>query len=368
MIENRIVNFITESELRILPIAQAETIPSSWYTEEAVYEFELNNLFNTSWQIVGHTDQLKKIGDYFLFDLAGIPIIIIKDENDIRAFYNVCRHRGGPLAFETGNTNLLQCKYHGWTYKLDGSLHKHPKFQDVEGFDKNDFCLNILHIIIWEGLIFIALEYPAVKISDLFSGIKEKIALINISKYNFYRRVEYKINCNWKVYVDNYLEAYHLPFVHPGLSKVLNAKEYTTETSEHYSLQYSPLQANEIYGKGEAYYYFIFPNIMLNILPGRLQTNIVLPLSKNQSLVIFDYYFDNVTSPDSVKRIEKDISFSDEVQKEDIMICEKVQKGLESKGYDKGRFSPQEEMGVYHFQALLKSFYSTALHIFPDRS
>ncbi|MCH7772291.1 MAG: hypothetical protein IIA49_14970 [Bacteroidetes bacterium] len=121
------------------------------------------------------------------------------------------------------------------------------------------------------------------------------------------------------------------------------------------------MKDNDVYGMGEAYYYFIFPNIMLNILPGRLQTNLVLPLSKNQSLVIFDFYFDDVTSPDSVKRIEKDIRFSDEVQQEDIMICEKVQKGLESKGYDKGRFSPQEEMGVYHFQALLKSFYSKVL-------
>jgi len=106
MIENRISDLITESELRVLPIEQAETIPSSWYTEQAVYEFELNNLFNTSWQIVGHTDQLKKSGDYFLFELPGNPIIIIKDENDIRVFYNVCRHRGGPLAFEAGNTKI----------------------------------------------------------------------------------------------------------------------------------------------------------------------------------------------------------------------------------------------------------------------
>ncbi|MCZ6703668.1 MAG: aromatic ring-hydroxylating dioxygenase subunit alpha, partial [Ignavibacteria bacterium] len=130
------------------------------------------------------------------------------------------------------------------------------------------------------------------------------------------------------------------------------------ETSDNYSLQYSSLQDNDVYGSGEAYYYFIFPNNMLNILPGRIQTNLVLPISKNQSLVIFDYYFDDITSSDSVKRIEKDIKFSDEVQQEDIMICEKVQKGLESKGYDKGRFSPMKEMGVYHFQALLKSFYT----------
>jgi len=358
MIKNGIGDIITESELRILPIEQAETIPSSWYTEQAVYEFELNNLFNTSWQIVGHTDQLKKSGDYFLFELPGNPIIVIKDENDIRAFYNVCRHRGGPLAFEAGNTKLFQCKYHGWTYKLDGTLHKQPNFSGVEHFNKDYFCLTPVNITVWDGLIFVALDKPVIKLSEVLSGIKERITPIDVNKYKFYKRIKYKINCNWKVYVDNYLEAYHLPFVHPGLSLVLNAINYITEISDNYSLQYSSLQDNDVYGSGEAYYYFIFPNNMLNILPGRIQTNLVLPISKNQSLVIFDYYFDDITSSDSVKRIEKDIKFSDEVQQEDIMICEKIQKGLESKGYDKGRFSPMKEMGVYNFQALLKSFYT----------
>ena len=358
MSNQTLVELINQTELKIYPIDQAETIPSAWYTEKIIYEFEIDHLFNYSWQIVGHINQLQNVGDYILFELSGNPLIIIKDDDEnVRAFYNVCKHRGGPLAAKPGNTKLLQCKYHGWTYKLNGSLHKQPKFEGVEDFDKNDFCLSSVNTIIWEGLIFIALENPSVKISDLLSGIKEKIAPIDISKYKFYRRVEYEINCNWKVYVDNYLEGYHLPFVHPALSKVLNANEYATETSEHYSLQYSPLQENKIYGRGEAFYYFIFPNIMLNILPGRLQTNLVLPLSKNKSLIIFDYHFNDFTFSESIKRIEEDITFSDEVQKEDIFICEKVQKGLESKGYDKGRFSPREEKGVYHFQSLLKKHY-----------
>jgi len=358
MNKNKLSNLINETELKIFPINQAETIPSTWYTEKIIYEFEIDHLFNQSWQCIGHVNQLHNVGDYILFELFDNPLIIIKDDKEnLQSFYNVCKHRGGPLAIEPGNTKLLQCKYHGWTYKLDGSLHKHPKFEDVENFDKNDFCLNFLNTIVWEGLIFIALENPAVRLSDLLSGIKDKIAPIDINKYNFYRRVEYPTHCNWKVYIDNFLEGYHLPFVHPGLSKVLNAKEYITETSEHYSLQYSPLQVNEIYGSGEAFYYFIFPNIMLNILPGRLQTNLVLPVSKNKSLVIFDYYIDDTTSSESIKRIEVDITFSDEVQKEDIYICEKVQRGLESKGYDKGRFSPKEEMGVYHFQSMLKKYY-----------
>jgi choline monooxygenase len=140
---------IDESDLKVYPIEQAETIPSAWYTEETIFNFELENIFNSSWQIIGHVNQLPNVGDYILFELLGNPLIIIKsDESNVQAFFNVCRHRGGPLVAEQGNTKLFQCKYHGWTYKLDGSLHKNPKFDDAENFDKIDFCLKSLQTIV----------------------------------------------------------------------------------------------------------------------------------------------------------------------------------------------------------------------------
>src|SRR5262249_10524854 len=149
-------------------------------------------------------------------------------------------------------------------------------------------------------------------------------------------------NCNWKVYMDNYLEGYHVPYVHPELCKLYDYRNYTTEVHHYYSLQCSPLSGQEnIYTRGEggAYYYCIFPNFMLNILPGRLQTNLVLPLAHNRTLVIFRYYYDDVTSPAALKMIEDDLRYSDRVQQEDMQICEHVQKGLESRAYDRGRFS-----------------------------
>ncbi len=169
----------------------------------------------------------------------------------------------------------------------------------------------------------------------------------------FVRSDAYDIACNWKVYVDNFLEGYHLPYVHPGLSKVLDYRVYSTELFPWQSLQHSPLKANDgIYGDGEAFYYFVYPNVMLNIMPGRLQVNRVLPAGPDRCRVEFDYYY----APDSAARarIGRDREFSDEIQQEDIAICEAVQRGLASGHYEPGRLCPRRESGLWHFQNLLR--------------
>ena len=198
--------------------------------------------------------------------------------------------------------------------------------------------------------------------SSVFSEITERIKPEKLTTKKFYTKVIYELNCNWKVYVDNYLEGYHLPHVHPGLSRLLNYKQYTTETFEFHSLQYSPFNNvdNPYSGSenGEAFYYFIFPNFMLNIVPGRLQTNHILPVSENKTKVIFDYYYDDIESEKAIKQINEDLQYSDEIQKEDINICQLVQKGLESGAYYKGRISVKRETGVYHYHNMLRKFYN----------
>jgi choline monooxygenase len=354
---------INPEDLEILPLEKSATIPSDWYTDEEHFNFEKGIIFEKEWQYAGHINQLNKPGDFFLLEVSGNPLIVIKgDDGTIKGFYNVCRHRGGPLAFEDGNCRMLQCKYHGWTYKTDGSLRGVPRFDRVDLFDKKDYGLIPVEIDFWEGLIFVRLSKGDKTLSSLVNGITGRISPINLTQKKFYARVKYKINCNWKTYVDNYLEGYHLPYVHPELCDILDVKEYITETAEYNSLQRSiTKELGEFYkNDGNVFYYFIYPNFMLNILPGRLQTNLVLPVEKNKSLVIFDYLYDDISEM-AVEKIKSDIEYSDKVQQEDIQICEHVQKGLESKAYHKGRFSVECEAGVHHFQSLLKKSYQVNL-------
>ncbi len=359
---------VTPDILRISPLEQSETIPSSWYTDPRFHDFEKNAVFLRTWQYAGSEAQIPNAGDYILATVADNPLIIVRSqEGVVQAFYNVCRHRGGPLAIEPGgHVRVLQCKYHGWTYCLDGSLRGVPRFDRTELFDKKDYGLVPVEVRSWQGLLFVRLADSALETDTLLAGISERIAPQQLDRLQFYRREEYDIMCNWKAYVDNYLEGYHIPLVHPELCKMLDYRLYTTEIHHHYSLQYSPFrdqEGNNIYGAadGEAYYYFVFPNIMLNILPGRLQVNSVIPVQADRCRVIFDYFYSDTSSPEALRIISDDMKFSDDVQQEDIEICEHVQRGLASRGYDRGRFSVQCEQGVHHFQSMIKDAYRKAL-------
>lgn len=349
------------------PIERAETIPSSWYHSEAMLEFEKEALFSSFWQLACHKSELPETGDMHVLEVADNPLLLVRDENQINAFYNVCKHRGGPVAVKKGTTSVLQCQYHGWTYLLDGSLRGVPQFRKVDLFDKKDFGLEPVTFDHWEGLLFVSLKDDIQPIDKFLSGISNQIAPIDLSELKFAERQSYTIDCNWKVYVDNFLEGYHIPIVHPELAKLLDYREYKTDTSDWYSLQHSPIKdGNNLYKSedGKAFYYYIFPNIMLNILPGRLQTNIIKPISTVKTEVIFNYYYED---PDDAETIKEDIKYSDEIQQEDIEICELVQKGLQSKAYDKGRFSVEREKGVYHFQSLLKRELAKELQIETDQ-
>jgi choline monooxygenase len=292
--------------------------------------------------------------------VAGSPVIVVRGkEGELRAFYNVCRHRGGPLALKDGRSDMLQCKYHGWTYRLDGMLRGVPHFDRVELFDKRDYGLIPVRVGTWEGLVFVSLAASPIPLEACLAGVTGRVGW-SLAGLRFARRVDYDVRCNWKVYVDNFLEAYHVPHVHPELFSLYDFQKYRTEVYDWYSLQVGPLtEEKTLYseGGGEALYYQVFPNFMLNILPGRLQTNVVEPVAHDRCRVIFRYYYDDVASPAARQKIDDDLAYSDRVQAEDIEICERVQVGLQSRVYDRGRFSVEFEAGVYHFQQLLKQSY-----------
>src|SRR5881296_191680 len=337
------------------------TLPGRYYTLAEIYAEERERIFTARWICVGRAADIPAAGDYLLRTIAGESVIVVRGRDGaLRAFYNVCRHRGGPLALKDGNADMLICKYHGWTYRLDGMLRGVPHFNAVELFDKRDYGLTPVQLAVWEGLVFVSLAERPRPLETYVAGIRERIAPTHLGTLKFARRIDYDVRANWKVYVDNYLEGYHVPYVHPELYTLYDYEGYVTEVHDWYSVQVGPLTGDRnVYtaGGGDALYYQIFPNLMLNVVPGRLQSNVVIPVASDRCKVIFRYYYDDVTSAPARERIEADVAFSDKVQREDAEICERVQQGLGSRAYDKGRFSVRFEEGVYHFQKLLKHAY-----------
>jgi choline monooxygenase len=346
---------------RPMSLSEAHALHASFYTDPQWLAVEQREVFGRTWQLAAHSCDLQNSGDHVVCDIAGKPILIVRGaDNRLNAFYNVCRHRAGPLATCNGKgARALHCRYHGWTYTLEGQLRAATEMQGAANFDVSEIRLPRVQVQEWQGLVFVALSDDTPPFASVFGDIVERIKPINIGAMRFTKRDSYKIACNWKVYVDNFLEGYHLPFVHPGLSKVLDYRVYDTELREWYSLQHSPLRNNDgIYGDGDAFYYFIYPNIMLNIMPGRMQTNRILPAGHEHCIVEFDYYY--ADDPEVQARIQNEQAFSDEIQAEDIGICEQVQKGLASGSYQAGRLNPKREGGVWHFQNLLRTAYASA--------
>ena len=348
-----------------VPLSRSETIPSTWYTDPRFHALDREAVFARTWQLAGHLSRLGEPGAYVTAQVAGNPIIVVRGRDGVlRAFYNVCRHRGGPLALDAaGCVKALQCKYHGWTYLLDGSLRGVPQWDRVELFEKGSFALVPVRLDVWEDFVFVSLAEDPPPLAEMMAGITERILPTRLTTKTLVRRVDYEVHANWKVYIDNYLEGYHVPYMHPDLATLLSFKDYRTESAAWQVLQHSPLSAEDsVYasaegGAGEAYYYWVFPNFMLNILPHRVQVNQVIPDGPDRCHVHFWYYYDDPESLKQQQRIAADIAYSDAVQAEDREICERVQQGLSSRAYDRGRFSVEMEEGVWTFQRLLKQSY-----------
>ncbi len=354
---------LADADLAVVPVERSATIPATWYVDPAFHALDRDAIFARSWQCVGYVDQVRTAGDYFLTTVADNPVIVIRDRDQVlRAFYNVCRHRGGPLAIEpTGCVKALTCRYHGWTYLLDGTLRGVPQFDRTELFDKRDYGLVPVAVETWQGLVFVCLEPSAAPpLGSLLGGIVERVSPARLDTRHFVHRVDYDVRANWKVYVDNFLEGYHIPHVHPELNKALDYLSYVTEVAPWHSLQHSPLVGDNIYTRepgAMAWYYWVWPNCMLNILPHRTQVNLVVPDGPDRCRVIFWYFYDTPDAPGREEQIRADVAYSDMVQVEDREICDRVQQGLQSRAYHTGRFSVEMESGVYHFQSLLKEAY-----------
>ena len=359
------------ADLASQPLDHATSLAARFYTDPGMAALDRTAIFDRGWHLVAHVCQLQAAGDHVVADLAGLPVIAVRGGDDIdgagagrpgeiRVFHNVCRHRAGPIASCDGlAARSLRCRYHGWTYGLDGVLKSAPEMATAPDFDVADIRLPQLAVRVWQGLVFAAVDEANAPPFDAFvDAIDARLGPgRGLEHYGHHHRVGYDVACNWKVYVDNYLEGYHVPHIHPGLNKLLDYRSYITETARWYSYQWSPLEGGDTYGDGDALYYWLWPNTMLNILPGRLQTNRVVPLGIDRCRVEFDFYYTLDDSGQARARRDADLAFSDEVQVEDLTICEDVQRGLASGSYQPGRLNPLRENAVHHFHELLRSAY-----------
>ena len=346
------------SDLKVEPrLSFAATIPSRFYTDPDVLSRESEKVFGNSWQLVGHASQVAETGRYFTATVANEPVLIARSEDRLRALSNVCRHRAGPVAAGEGACRAFRCGYHGWSYGLDGALLNTPEFDGVESFEKKDHSLPEFSIEEWLGLLFVHLGGPVGSLAGDLEDLPGKLRNRGLESMRLAHRKDWEVGCNWKVYVDNYLEGYHIPIVHPGLMKEIDYARYETETRQIYSIQHSPIKKTaqaRLRGDAndEAMFYWIYPNLMLNVYPDNFSTNLIVPLSHDRTVTLFEWYFRDPDAPEVKKVIEETIAFSDEIQLEDIDICEAVQRGLRSSTYETGRYSPVRENGVHHFHGL----------------
>jgi len=349
-------------------INKASTLPGIFYSTEEYFN-KSKKIFENTWQLITDDSFLQENSTAFPFfyleNFIDEPLVLITNkEKEINCFSNVCTHRGNILVEKPCSLKSnLQCRYHGRKFSLDGKCTFMPKFDDVEGFPAKCDDLTKIPISKWRQFIFCSLNNTN-SLNAFFSEMEKRIGWMPIEQFIYSDSLsrDYYVKSNWALYCDNYLEGFHIPFVHEDLSKHFRYNDYSVETFPFSSLQlgvgkdskncFDLTQESVDYGKNIlAYYFWVFPNMMFNFYPWGLSINIVKPISKDLTKIEFKSYV-----WDESKLSQGAGSDLDKVEKEDEEIVELVQKGVASRYYDKGRFSPSMEQGVHHFHRLISDF------------
>lgn len=349
-------------------IRKAETLPASFYKDVETFELLKEKVFLNSWQWVGDEHQVSQplsVHPFILLDgYLTEPLVLTKDkEGEINCLTNVCTHRGNIVALNSGKSRKLTCFYHGRRFNLKGEFEHMPEFEQTENFPRPCDNLHKFPLKKWGPFLFAGLN-PSFDFQQVIDKMNERIGFLPLNDFTLDTSLskEYLVHANWALYCDNYLEGFHVPFVHPDLNAVLDYGSYTTEVYDYCNLQIGYTDdAVEVfdlpedhmdYGKNvAAYYYWVFPNMMFNFYPWGLSVNVVKPLDMNRTKVAFLSY---VLDPTKLNQgAAQDI---DKVQREDEFVVEHVQKGVRSSFYKAGRFSPTQEKGVHHFHSLLSKF------------
>jgi choline monooxygenase len=341
-------------------VTQARTPPAGFYTSPEQLLRETTSVLARSWQYVGHAGQLRAHGDYFTAQIGHERLLFVNDSGTLRGYFNVCRHRAGPLAEGCGHATRIVCRYHGWTYGLNGQLLRAPEMDGARNFDPAGIRLEPVALHVFGPMIFAALDPQTPPFDAYHANVASECAPFQLPRMRHVMSRDYAVAANWKVYVDNFLEGYHVPMVHPGLNREIDYKAYVTELGAHHVLQHAPVRPDtaSLYrqpdGEPNASYYWLFPNIMLNLYERQLQVNVVIPQGVDDCIVRFDWFaLDAGPEHADDPQFRKLLEFTEVVQAEDASICHAVHTNLHSSSYRSGPYSPVRETGVHLFHRLM---------------
>jgi phenylpropionate dioxygenase-like ring-hydroxylating dioxygenase large terminal subunit len=345
-------------------VAGDRTIPFDWYSDPSVLRLERDRIFRRTWQYAGRADQVAEPGVYFTCDLGGIPIVVVRGEDEtLRAFHNVCRHRGSLVCEGEGKRASLQCPYHAWTYALDGTLRAAPRSDLVPGFDKDELGLRPAAVGSWGPFVFVNPDPDAVPLGDWLGDLPALVDAsgVELDSLSFHHRAQGpEYAANWKVCAENFLECYHCQVAHPGFSKVVDVSvdAYVLDAGGTFSTQYGAVREG---WKGDfdprgpiarGQFHFLWPNVTINLMPGHPNLSIgpIVPTGSETTMRFLDYF----VGPDVDEAWTREmLEFDDQVGAEDRVLVERVQKGLRGGGLEHGRLMGESERLIAHFQGLL---------------
>jgi Rieske 2Fe-2S family protein len=340
------------------------TLPGAYYASDALFREEQERIFARRWVCIGRAEQVAETGDYFLAQVAGESLVVVRDADGPRAFFNVCRHRGSRLCEEPSGrlAGSIACPYHGWTYGLDGRLLGAPHMGEAAGFVTEEFPLHPAPLATWEGFLFLSLEPQPRTLESELAPLLGKFAAWRLAGLRPWRRVEYDVRANWKLFFQNFSECYHCPRIHPELVRLSDYRSGANDLTEGpilggYMTIEPPADSLTLSGRavhpllvdapaehqGRVYYYSVFPNLFLTVLPDFVMWHTLHPLAVDRTRIVCEWLF----APEAAAGgpgPEDAVAFWDRTNLQDWHVCELAQEGVSSRAYVPGPYNPQESL------------------------
>jgi carnitine monooxygenase subunit len=333
--------------------------PWSWYSSPEIAALERERIFRRAWQYAGRFEELIAPGSFAAAQVGGLPVVLTRDRDDVlRAFANVCRHRGAVVASGAGERGTLQCPYHAWTYGLDGRLRAAPRTRDDPSFELDGLGLVPLAVGRWGPFVFVNPDEAAGPLEDALGDLPSVAAEhgLDLDALRFHHRVEYEIRANWKIALENYLECYHCQLNHPGLVSVIDDRRLTLEARGLRASQFNPAHPDFDVRGGlpGGQFHLLFPSLKVNVEPGppNLSIGPVWPVAPDRCRGYLDYFFAPDASEDWIAEF---LAFDAQVGAEDTALVEAAQAGASSGLVAEGRLLEYDEQLIAHFQAYVRA-------------